>query len=292
MMTLSYYYPSASQSYNFALSSIYSPSPTPITAVTAYQGSNPWYVVDVLTQTPTFTVSPTRTPSLTPSPSFSASPTTSPTPSITATPTNLFVYEGGSPWAVTIPTNTPGYNGVTVTSWTAPQYVGVSVTSWSASASIGTTVTAWTATQNVGVSLNAVTSPVPMYLSWVASAYSYTVGGTTFALNVANMFDYDVNTITAFSRKLAPTTSTYLSAAGATAVWASGYGLIYQITVNPASIPGSVITIIDGTVTRTSLSATCAQTYSYPRGVPINNGLSVVIYGQGYDGSVELETSR
>jgi hypothetical protein len=62
------------------------------------------------------------------------------------------------------------------------------------------------------------------------------------------------------------------------------------MTVFPCSIPGAVIDVLDGAVTRTTLSGTYAETYLYPRGIPISNGLEISIFGLGYDGGVELET--
>lgn len=180
---------------------------------------------------------------------------------------------------VVLATNSPR-QGVSITAAT----VGIAVSMTSAvlhpvsittgSAFIGSvSVTAGTA---VGVTLGAITGNLR------------TVGTGMDALNVANAFDYDVNTKTANSRRGLDITTSFYATSGTTAVTASGYTLLYDVTIYPSSVTGSNVYFFDGATTKTAISCTTAHSYAWPRGISFTNGMTIVVTGSGFDGGVTL----
>ncbi len=138
-------------------------------------------------------------------------------------------------------------------------------------------VTAGTA---VGVTLGAVTGNLK------------TSGTGVDALNAAISFDYDVNTKTANSRRGLDCTTSYYATSGTTAVTASGYTLLYGVTIFPSSVSNSNVYFFDGIVTKTALSATSAQNYSWPRGKAFSNGMTMTINGSSFDGGVTIDWAQ
>lgn len=164
---------------------------------------------------------------------------------------------------------------------TGTNYVGAVGVSLPSGTSISVSLPAYTSTNPlpVGVTINAVTTNLR------------TDSGSTSGLNIANAFDYDVNTNTAYSRRGAPTTSTYMATSGTTTIFA-GYGLVYSITVFPSTVSNSKLTMFDGATTRTTISTLSAGFYHWPRGVQFGLSCTAQVTGVAFDGAVTIETIR
>lgn len=209
---------------------------------------------------------------------------------------------GGNPTAAGNGVATAGTQRVAVASDNTPFWVNANLTNtvtvaehsvtqgspWIVSGSVA--VTSAPLSTSLPAYTNSSPLPVSATLAAIVPSLSTTDAGMT-GLNVANAIDYDGNSLTVFTKRGAPTTNTYLSTSGTTQIWGSGYGLLYSITVNPASIP-STVTLFDGSVTRLAVSGTSSRPYSYARGVAFTSGMTVVVSGDNFDGGISLETTR
>lgn len=148
---------------------------------------------------------------------------------------------------------------------------------------------------SISVSLPTYTSANPLPVGATITALAaglQTASGGTSGMNVAVAFDYDANTSTATTKRLAPTLTTYQSTSGTATIYGSGYTLITSITVFPATVAGSRVTFYDSTVTKTTISTLAAGFYQFPRGLSFGTSCVMVITGAAFDGAVSVETLR